>query len=257
MRMLSHQVPGFLPSTSGLKFSNHFPEGIAVTSITLPLIDVRIPIGDASNGVCGGMVYTVLDLFSAQPRLAVPPDKVVPSSDSALTQHILRRLVDSFALERGASSNVARYLALMSAPDEDEWFIHGAPSVMANQEWPKIKQDIDAGRLSPIGLVAGKRMRITDISGKVSTLGHCHQVLAYGYEVDDDKLTLRVYDSNDPSADDSTIEMSLADVTEATRVLTPRITSHISGHGTFRVFFRHSYYTPAIPPAGVSPGPLS
>jgi hypothetical protein len=254
--MESRAVPGFVPSTAGLRCSNHFPSGIAVKTISLPVVGIDIPIGDASNGVCGGMVYAALDLFSAKPRLAVPVDRVAPAEDSVLTKFILQRLVDSFALSHGTSSNVARYLSLMSTPDDDNWFIRGLPSIIANQEWPRIKQDIDAGRPSPIGLVGGTRKRMTDIGGKVSTLGHCHQVLAYAYELDDHKqLTLRVYDSNDPGADDSTIEMSLANTDKPTTIATPRITSHISGHGTFRAFFRHGYYAPATLPAGVSPGP--
>jgi hypothetical protein len=254
--MESRAVPGFLPSTAGMRFSNHFPKGTAVKTITLPVVGIDIPIGDASNGVCGGMVYAALDLFSANPRLAVPTDRVPPAAGSVLTTFILKRLVDSLALDHGTSSNVARYLSLMSTPDEDSWFIRGVTSIIARQEWPRIKGDIDAGRPSPIGLVGGDRKRVTDITGKISTLGHCHQVLAYAYELDDDKyLTLRVYDSNDPGADDSTIEISLASVDRAAELSTPRITSHISGHGTFRAFFRHSYYTAAAPPAGVSPGP--
>lgn len=255
--MESRTVPGFLPSTSGLKFSNHFPSGVAVTTIKLPVGGVSIPIGDASNGVCGGMVYAALDLFSAKPRLAVPPDTSPPAASSPLTKYILRRLVDSFALEHGVSSNVARYLSLMSTPDDDIWFVRGVSFVIAHQEWPKIKHDIDSGRPSPIGLVGGERSRVTDISGKVGMLGHCHQVLAYGYELDDDKLTLRVYDSNDPMADDSTIEISLANPAHTSRISTPRISSHISGHGTFRTFFRHDFYAPVKPPSGVSPGPLT
>jgi hypothetical protein len=254
--MESGAVPGFLPSTAGLKFSNHFPPGIAVRTISLPVVGIDIPIGDASNGVCGGMVYAALDLFSARPRLSVPTDRVTPAAGSVLTTFILKRLVDSFALDHGTSSNVARYLFLMSTPDEDSWFVRGVPSIIAQQEWPRIKQDIDSGRPSPLGLVGGERKRITDVRGKVSALGHCHQVLAYAYELDDEKLlTLRVYDSNDPGADDSTIEMSLANLDEATQITTPRITARILGHGTFRAFFRHGYYAAATPPAGISPGP--
>jgi hypothetical protein len=242
-------VPDFLPSARGLRFSNHFPPGTAVMTITLPGLGRAVPIGDASNGVCGGMVYTVMDLFLADPRLPVPVDTEPPAADSPLTKYVTDRLVDSFALSRGLSSNVARYLALMSTPDHDAWFVDGVGSVIAGREWPKIKADIDAGRLSPLGLVGGERVWPTDVAAKARMLGHCHQVLAYGYTLDDDKrLTLRVYDPNDPRADDSTIVASLADPDSGCAIETPRMTAHISGHGAFRAFFRHDYYTRKTPP---------
>src|SRR5262245_16855734 len=45
-------VPGFLPSTSGLHFTNRFPSGIPIETISILVVDVNIPLGDASNGVC-------------------------------------------------------------------------------------------------------------------------------------------------------------------------------------------------------------
>jgi hypothetical protein len=250
--MTSASVRDFLPSTRGLRFSNHFPPGIAVMTIPLPGTGRSIPLGDASNGVCGGMVYAAMDLFLADPRLAVPTSTQAPMVGSPLTTYITDRLVDSFALTRGLSSNVARYLSLMSTPDRDAWFIDGVGSVIAGREWPKVKADIDAGRPSPLGLVAGSRVWPTDVAGKAKMLGHCHQVLAYAYDFDTQKkLTLRVYDPNDPGADDSTIEASLAEPADGCAIATPRITAHISGHGTFRAFFRHDHYTRATPPAEV------
>jgi hypothetical protein len=247
--MPSASVPDFLPSTRGLRFSNHFDPGVAVKTISLPGLGRSIPVGDASNGVCGGMVYTVMDLFLADPRLPVPPDTEPPAAGLPLTRYVTDRLVDSFALSHGLASNVARYLELMSTPDRDAWFVHGVGSVIAGREWPKIKADIDAGRPSPLGLVAGSRVWPTDFAGKVRMLGHCHQVLAYAYDLGDDGLlTLRVYDPNDPGADNSTVTASLADPDNGCAISTPRITEHISGHGSFRAFFRHDYYTRKAPP---------
>jgi hypothetical protein len=252
--METASVRDFLPSTRGLRFSNHFPPGIAVMSISLPGLARSIPVGDASNGVCGGMVYAAMDLFLADPRLDVPPDTAPPAAGSPLTGYVTKRLVDSFALGRGLDSNVARYLALMSTPDRDAWFIDGVGSVIAGREWPKIKADVDAGRPSPLGLVGGERVWPTDFAAKARMLGHCHQVLAYAYTLDDAKrLTIRVYDPNDPGADDSAIVVSLADPENGCSISMPRISAHISGHGTFRAFFRHDYYVRATPPVGVLP----
>src|ERR1041384_4849811 len=86
--MTSASVPDFLPSTRGLRFSNHFPAGIAVMTITLPGLGRAIPVGAAANGVCGGMVYPVMALFLANPRMPVPADTVPPAEDSPLTKYV-------------------------------------------------------------------------------------------------------------------------------------------------------------------------
>ena len=250
------RVPEFFPSTSGFRFPNTFPAGIPLATISVPAIGT-IPIGDASNGVCGGMVYAVMDLFFAQPSLLPPPTTSPPAGGSSLMNYIIARLIDGFAIPRGLWSNAYRYVEFMSILDHDTFFSRGVPSVIVGNEWPKIKADIDAGRPSPIGLVGGFWVWPTNIAAKVMMLSHCHCVLAYGYDLDDSSnLTLLVYDPNDPQADDSTIEMNIGHPTHTTPISTPRITSHIAGNVTFRAFFKHEWYVPALPPTGVSPGPV-
>jgi hypothetical protein len=250
-------ITDFLPSTSGLKFANSFPEGVPVLRLPIPWLGVSIPIGDASHGVCGGMVYAALDLFLAQPRLKVPPDRIPPPADSPITQYVLRRLLDSFTLERVTHSNAMRYLDFMSVVDHDTWFSRGVGWIVVNREWPAIRADIDQGRPVPLGLVAGSWVWATDLGAKSKMLGHCHQVLAYGYDLDDAmNLVLHVYDPNDPEDDDSTIETNLANPARGLTIVTPRITANIEGHQSFRAFFRHTGYTPVVPADGVSPGPL-
>ena len=61
--MTSVRVPGFLPSTRGLHFPNAFPH-VPNLEIDLPG-GTTIPVGDAANGLCGGMAYMVRDLFEA------------------------------------------------------------------------------------------------------------------------------------------------------------------------------------------------
>src|SRR5215211_2802882 len=60
-RMTSVRVPGFRPSTGGLHFPNAFPH-VPNLEIDLPG-GTTVPIGDAANGLCGGMAWTVRDLF--------------------------------------------------------------------------------------------------------------------------------------------------------------------------------------------------
>jgi RNA polymerase sigma factor (sigma-70 family) len=251
----SARVPGFLPSTSGFRFANSFDPGIPVVTISIPPLG-PIGLGDASNGVCGGMVYAVMDLFFAQPRLLPPTATTTPAGGSPLMNYILDRLIAGFALEMGPLSNANRYVDFMSTLDHDTTLSRGISSIIVGIEWPKIKADIDAGRPSPVGLVGGVWVWPTNFAAKYEMLKHCHCVLAYGYDLDDaSNLTLLVYDPNDPLADNSTIEMNIGNPTHTTPILTPRITSIIAGNVTFRAFFKHDWYALVTPPAGISPGP--
>src|SRR5437588_249496 len=71
--------------------------------------------------------------------------------------YLVRRLGESFDIPTG----VATYQALMnpSLPDHETDLSrlgvgpHGRAWVAIRQEWPKIKSDLDAHRLSPIGLI--------------------------------------------------------------------------------------------------------
>jgi hypothetical protein len=42
-------------------------------------------------------------------------------------------------------------------------------------------------------------------------LGQNHQVMAYGYDLDGPRLTLRIYDPNYPDADDVTVGLDVGD----------------------------------------------
>ena len=71
-------------------------------------------------------------------------------------------------------------------------------NAVIGQEWPKIKggHRFRKAVSSRHWSVDSPRRRLT-IAGIKDSLAHCHQVLAYGYEVDNaNKLTLLVYDNN-------------------------------------------------------------
>jgi hypothetical protein len=80
---------------------------------------------------------------------------------------------------------------------------HGRGWQMANQEWPAIKSEIDGGHPSPLGLVKIKSTNPFDLKED-------HQVLAYGYSVNSDVLTLDLYDPNQPENDNVTLTLDLA-----------------------------------------------
>ena len=103
--MTTRLVPGFLPSTSGFAFPNTFPH-VPVRRIGIPGV-VSVPIGDASNGLCGGMAFAARDYFEAE---LPPPADTEPPSAGVLFDYLVGRLFDSFGLPLGP----ARYLELMS-----------------------------------------------------------------------------------------------------------------------------------------------
>jgi hypothetical protein len=103
---------------------------------------------------------------------------------------------------------------------------------MARDEWPAIRAEIDSGHPCPLGLV-----RV--ISTDPLDLKENHQVLAYGYELDADRITLLLYDPNRPGRDDVTISL------DRRRAPDP-VTTRPSGTRVYS-FFRVAY-RPATPP---------
>jgi hypothetical protein len=84
---------------------------------------------------------------------------------------------------------------------------------------------------------------IGDIPGSIDALGHCHQVLAYRYNLDDsNNLTLWVYDPNDPGDDDSTILLNISNAEANLAISAPSIESHIEQPAyAIRGLFRSQY----------------
>lgn len=221
-------VPGFLPSANGLHFTNSWPH---VPDFEVDLGPFgKVPIGDASNGLCGGMVYTVIDVFEA----ALPPiaDLINPPAGSPLFKYLAARLLDSFDVPAG----VTKYYKWMTTADHDTkvWFVprRGVAWRTIKDEWPSIKADIDAGRLAPLGLV-------TVQSADPGALGHNHQVLAHAYDIDDmNRLTLRLYDPNTRQSRADDVALSL-DLSQPTR--TTAITHNVNISRPIRGFFRTRY----------------
>jgi hypothetical protein len=234
----NHTVEGFLPSVDGFRFTNHFPPAPTVRIDLGPLGTVGL--GNASQGVCGGMAFAVRDYFEAGtpiPDLATPPAK-----GTKLFDFITARLIDSF----NGVDGVSTYIKWMWLPSADVHLIIGRQpgtfSRTVSGSWPKVRADIDANRPSPLGLV-------TVHTCDIRQLGKCHQVLAYGYDVDDRRqVTLQIYDPNTPhdSADDVWISFSAANPTSGSTI------SHnvnIAG-STLHGFFR-SGYSAKKPPSSV------
>ncbi len=177
----SNAIPGFLPSVHGLHFPNRFPPG---PTLRLGPLDPRIVgIGDASAGLCGGMSWLVRERF--EDGRPIDPDTVPPANASPLFQALVRRQVLSLDWLR----TPLKFWRIGAMPPEHA-------SLRARDiEWPRIRADIDAGRLSMVGLVrhhGRSPWRLTQ----------SHQVLAYAYETNGDEVTIRIYDPNLPDRDD-------------------------------------------------------
>ena len=70
------------------------------------------------------------------------------------------------------------------------------------REWPKIRREIDEGRLAMLGLIRVAGKNPFGLTGN-------HQVIAYGYAEDGRGVTLRIYDPNWPDNDNVTAVLRL------------------------------------------------
>jgi hypothetical protein len=184
-------VAGFLPSTHGFHFANAWPPG---PTVRFGPLDPRVVgVGDASAGLCGGMVYTIADLFAA--GVPVPPDRQPPVNGSPRFNSIVRRQVESLAW----LTVPVRFWLRMAIGGS---FGGDRARSTLDREWPTAKAVLDDGRLVPIGLI---RLAATD----PRALTKNHQVVAWGYVEDGQAITLRLYDPNWPDRDDVTVAIHL------------------------------------------------
>ena len=190
--MSENVVPGFLPSRQGLHFANSYPPG---RTVHLGPIDTRWfgGVGDASAGLCGGMCFTVRDLFEA--GVAVPPDVEPPANGSPRFDSIVRRQVQSLDWFR-----VPVRFWIRSALGAS--FGGDRARATYDDEWPKIRREIDEGRLAMLGLIRLAGANPFKLTGN-------HQVIAYGYAEDGRGVALRLYDPNWPNRDDVTATLHL------------------------------------------------
>jgi hypothetical protein len=182
---------GFLPSLHGLHFDNAFPPGPA---LTFNLGRAHLGIGNAADGLCGGMVFAALDYWDV--GRPPPPDTAPPAPGTPLFRYLVQRLIDSWHLPGGPLAYLARMVP---------WWPATPPSVRplsVAEQWPAVQADLDAGRPCPLGLV---RIR----SANPLDLGQNHQVLAYGYRRAGSALRLQVYDPNQADADDVALCLDL------------------------------------------------
>jgi hypothetical protein len=182
----THAVPGFRPSDDGFHFPNTYPPGPTVRFG--PIDPRRIGIGDASAGLCGGMCFFVRRRFAA--GIPVPARTTVPENGSDLFQQIVREQLRSLRL----GVVPMRFWRLASMDQA------GRTTRTRDREWPAIRAQLDANKLTVVGLI-----RVT-ARNPLKLIGN-HQVLAYGYDVNDGSIRLRIYDPNHPDKDEVWVPM--------------------------------------------------
>jgi hypothetical protein len=231
--MGSAAVPGFLPSRHGFRFANRWPPG---PTVTFGPFDPRVlGIGDASTGLCGGMVTTARDLFEA--GIAPPADLEPPANGSPRFRAIVRRQVESLDWLR----TPIRFFDLQAfrpdPPTRLSGLLHREPPrvVAIRDEWPKIRADIDAGHAPILGL-------IRTASNSPRDLTRNHQVLAYAYDQHAGGVRIRIYDPNHPGADDVALVASVDP--DATRAWLDRVRLAQSTGEPLLGFFRQAYACP-------------
>lgn len=182
----------FDPHVHGFAFTNRWPHQPALRVWT-PW--GRLPVGDASRGLCGGMVFAAADYFHAQ--LPAPTQR--PALGDPLYRFVVRRLVDSWLPPRGA----AGYSTGMLRDDAAE-----ANRTMTG-EWPAIAHGLRRGRPIVLGLVTVR-------GADPRLLPRNHQVLAYRFDTDTDvgagatRHRVWVYDPNLGSGRRATIVFDTA-----------------------------------------------
>jgi hypothetical protein len=254
-------VPDFHAAGRGLAFGNHWDGSLPVMSLGLlwnalcdslpgPLselgIDKIVPddfaiFTRADAGLCGGMVYTVMDYHAAHqlpPRLTSPPT----SRDDALFIHCRDRLWDSFDVG-GMGHRFLGYSA-PSYPNGDEGVVQavgltlGRSWVSYREAWPQIQQDIDAGHPSPMGLIQTDDLKI----------GDNHQVLAYGYSKSGQDVSLFIYDPNE-GQEEVVLNFNITQTDGEVHVRRFVNGTEANPHRIF-CFFRLNGYAPKAPPLG-------
>ena len=182
----------FRPSVNGFGFANRWPHVPPLRFRAAGPVPVELAIGDAANGLCGGMAFAALDLWFA--GIPAPPETEPPIEGSPAFRYLVGRQLDSFEL--GISP--ARFY-LLGAP----WRSAASRSAeVLRRELPRIRRDLAGGRPAALGLVHA-------ISANPATLIQDHQVVAHGIEAGPQpgSLSVRIYDPNLPG--DDTVRLTI------------------------------------------------
>ena len=176
----------FVPALNGFGFANRWPHVAPLRFRVGGPLPVELAIGDAANGLCGGMAFAALDLWFAGVPMPAPAE--TPADGSPAFRYIVRRQLDSFELGLAP----ARFY-LLGAP----WRSAASRAAeVIRRELPRIRRELAAGRPVAMGLVRS-------VSANPATLIQDHQVVACSVDAGPvpGSLALRIYDPNLPGDD--------------------------------------------------------
>lgn len=189
----------FRPSVHGFRFRNSFT-GSPVPARYRGLVS-RLGLDSAIDtpvnyGLCGGMSASAADFYLADRE---PPGRRTPPAEpDELYEYLSARQVDSL----GPGFIFALKFAEWMAYDD-----HGATPSRAGggidiaeetaRQLPAIYDKLDNHDLVVLGLV--------HVKAGSGLLWENHQVLAYGYDRDEQGATIRVYDPNHPGDDGAVV----------------------------------------------------
>jgi hypothetical protein len=176
----------FRASVNGFGFANRWPHVPPLRFRLGGPVPVELAIGDAANGLCGGMAFAALDLWFA--GVPVPSDVDPPAEGTPAFRYLVERQLASFELGLGP----ARFY-LFGAPWRSA---QSRAAEVLRRELPRIRRELEAGRPVALGLVHA-------VSANPATLIQDHQVVAHALEAGPDQgtLSLRIYDPNLPGDD--------------------------------------------------------
>jgi hypothetical protein len=179
-----HTIKGFAPSKNGLKFPNRFP-GIPLPDALAKLIDTSKSV----HGLCGGMVFTVIDYNKSKKKAPAVND--VPKEETDLYNYLKKRQLASWGK---MNTMVLRYVQWMTFSDEKA-------QAETRKSWQVVKKALDDNDFAVLGLI------YNDIRDSLRVWDN-HQVLAYGYsEMEDGTTRIHLYDPNFPNNDNIHIEV--------------------------------------------------
>jgi hypothetical protein len=147
----------FNPTIHGFKFANTFAG-----------VD-----GSRYGGLCGGMVYAMLDYYYA--GVQIPQQTYAPSNRYSLQSYIYKRQAKSLQ-----ESNLDKWLEVGFNPGgarSSEFFGWGIEMLRAGDRMNELKSMIDQGKPAPLGLYHSD-----DAERFGYRNGGDHQVLAVGYD---------------------------------------------------------------------------
>ena len=168
----------FSPFIHGFKFANYFENDIA----TIP------GFGQVKTyGRCGGMSYSALDYYFA--NLGVPQAGDLPKDGVPLADYIWQRQLESFL-----APSAIHFIIWSLYSDEANWFAKGLTRSTREDEFPKLQSQLDLGHPQVLGLIDAR---------DINHIGNNHQVVAYGYDVDEasGKIAVYIYDNNSPNTE--------------------------------------------------------